>query len=308
MWREISECTAPRGMKVRSLVAAAAVVIMSLGALAEPVAAQEEEARILFEQGRDAYSAGRYGDARDAWVSAYEASGRADLLYNIAQAYRGLGLPVQELDYLQRFVAAVPVTHPSRAPAQTRVEALEARIADTFIVLNQVPADADVLLDGAPMEEQGSTRSLSVMPGPHQVVVVRDGYLPFHATVDAVAGRATSVTVRMEERPVARAHQADGATRALWVSGGVLLAAGAVSGGVAFGQADGTLETSRRADRLRRVGYVADGMMAAGIVLGVVGLIRYLRSEGDVPSEAPSARVGVGVGREGVALTVEGAF
>ncbi|MBK7776874.1 MAG: PEGA domain-containing protein [Sandaracinaceae bacterium] len=303
----------------------------------QPAAAQEEDARLLFEQGREAYSAGRYGDARDAWVSAHEASGRADLLYNIAQAYRGLGLPVQELDYLQRFVAAVPVTHPSRAPAQTRVEALEARIADTFIVLTEVPANADVLLDGAPMEQQGATRSLSVMPGPHQVVVVRDGFLPFHATVDAVAGRATSVTVRMEERPVARAHQADGITRGLWVSGGGLLAAGAVSGGVAFGQADGTLETSRRADRLRRVGYAADGMMAAGgggkgggeqkrgekkrekggkrkkkkkngIVLGVVGLIRYMRSEGDAPSEAPAAQVGFGVGRDGVAFTVEGAF
>ncbi len=295
-------------MVARWFVAALVAVIISFIALPQPAAAQEEDARLLFEQGREAYSAGRYGDARDAWVSAHEASGRADLLYNIAQAYRGLGLPVQELDYLQRFVAAVPVTHPSRAPAQTRVEALEARIADTFIVLTEVPANADVLLDGAPMDEQGATRSLSVMPGPHQVVVVRDGFLPFHATVDAVAGRATSVTVRMEERPVARAHQADGITRGLWVSGGGLLAAGAVSGGVAFGQADGTLETSRRADRLRRVGYAADGMMAAGIVLGVVGLIRYMRSEGDAPSEAPAAQVGFGVGRDGVAFTVEGAF
>lgn len=290
------------------LRAAAVAVIMSLFALPQRALAQEEDARLLFEQGREAYGAGRYADARDAWVSAYESSGRADLLYNIAQAYRGLGLPVQELEFLQRFVAAVPITHPSRAPAQARVEALEARIADTFIVLNEVPADADVLLDGAPMEPQGTTRSLSVMPGPHQVVVVRDGYLPFHATVDAVAGRATSVTVRMEERPVARAHQADGATRGLWLGGGALLAAGAVSGGVAFGQASGTLETSRRAERLRRVGYVADGMMAVGVVLGVVGLIRYMRSEGDVPSNPPAAQVGVGVGRDGVSVTVEGAF
>jgi hypothetical protein len=296
-------------MVARWFVAALVAVIISFIALPQPAAAQEEDARLLFEQGREAYSAGRYGDARDAWVSALTKQAAEPTSSTTSPRLTAASAcPYKELDYLQRFVAAVPVTHPSRAPAQTRVEALEARIADTFIVLTEVPADADVLLDGAPMDEQGATRSLSVMPGPHQVVVVRDGFLPFHATVDAVAGRATSVTVRMEERPVARAHQADGITRGLWVSGGGLLAAGAVSGGVAFGQADGTLETSRRADRLRRVGYAADGMMAAGIVLGVVGLIRYMRSEGDAPSEAPAAQVGFGVGRDGVAFTVEGAF
>lgn len=268
--------------------------------------AQLPDARVLFEQGRAAYAAGRYAEARDAWVQAYEASGHADLLYNVAQAYRGLGQPVRELDYLERFVAAVPITHESRALAQSRVEALQARIADTHIVLREVPADADVLLDGAVVAGRGTERTLDVSPGAHQVLVARDGYLPFQASVDAPAGRTTEVTVRLAERPTVRAHHADTVTRGAWVAGGVLLVAGAVSGGVAYGRAGGTVRGTARAERLQRVGYAADAMMGVGVLMGVVGLVRYLRSDGDVPSDAPA--VSVGVGREAISLQVRGAF
>lgn len=282
-----------------------ALLLIQINGVAQAQGAPDD-ARQLFERGRRAYSAGRYDEARDAWVGAYERSGHADLLYNIAQAYRGLGLAVQELEYLQRFVAAVPITHDSRAAARERAQAIEARIAATRVVLSQVPRSADVLLDGALVAGEGEQRTLQVAPGPHQVVVALDGHLPFHATVDAVAGRSTELIVRLQERPVARAHTADGATRAVWASGAALLAVGAVSGGAAFRAADGTVSSSARADRLRRVGFAADGMLAAGVVLGVVGLVRYLRSDGEVASDSTRVSLDAAPGR--VAVLLQGAF
>ncbi|HTU63997.1 MAG TPA: hypothetical protein VMF89_36275, partial [Polyangiales bacterium] len=64
------------------------------------VSERDVQARRLFEQGREAYSDGRYRDAWAYFHEAYQLSGRPELLFNIGQTADRLG---QEGDALRAF-------------------------------------------------------------------------------------------------------------------------------------------------------------------------------------------------------------
>ena len=65
---------------------------------------EEPEARALFERGQSVYHEGDYETALEAWTRAYELSGRAAILYNIAQAHGRLGRFLDEKRALERFL------------------------------------------------------------------------------------------------------------------------------------------------------------------------------------------------------------
>lgn len=56
----------------------------------EPPPAVEEQANRLYEEGRKQFNLGRYEQAADLWIRAYELNGDPNFLYNVGQAYRQL--------------------------------------------------------------------------------------------------------------------------------------------------------------------------------------------------------------------------
>ena len=68
----------------------------------------ERVARELFEQGRDAYTEGRFEDARELFERSYERSGRPELLYNIAQAAERTRDDEHALETYRAFLEALP--------------------------------------------------------------------------------------------------------------------------------------------------------------------------------------------------------
>lgn len=68
----------------------------------------DEAARLLFESASRAYEAGNFTDALARYVNAYELSGRAPLLYNIAICHDRLEQKAEAADFYERFVTEVP--------------------------------------------------------------------------------------------------------------------------------------------------------------------------------------------------------
>ena len=89
---------------------------------------RDDEARMLFEAGRVAYSAGRFDDALGYFRRAYEISGRAVLLYNVGSAADKLRQDAVALDALRRYLEAVP-TAENREEVEARIRVLAGVVA-----------------------------------------------------------------------------------------------------------------------------------------------------------------------------------
>ena len=61
-------------------------------------------ARALYQQGEEAYAAGRYDDALHAFTAALEHSGRAELYFNLANTYERMGDRPRAADALDQYL------------------------------------------------------------------------------------------------------------------------------------------------------------------------------------------------------------
>jgi tetratricopeptide (TPR) repeat protein len=127
-----------------------AIVLTTASAAGAQVDSENAEARALFEAGRTAYDAGRFGSALDSFRRAYELSARPALLFNMGSAAERLRRDAEALDYYERYLRDVPSAE-NRELVQSRIEFL--RDASTH------PADAahdeQPILD-APSSREGS--------------------------------------------------------------------------------------------------------------------------------------------------------
>src|SRR5690606_34026814 len=105
-----------------------AVLVLSLF-VARPAAAQVSsgaaDARALqfYEQGDEAYAAGRYQEAADAFAQAYQLSPRPLLLYNLANAYERLERYTDAIQMLRAYLDSAPIGE--HAELQARIANLE---------------------------------------------------------------------------------------------------------------------------------------------------------------------------------------
>lgn len=113
------------------------VIAMTLGALAQPLRAQEatseqtasdDEAHVLFEAGRMAFEQGRFVDAYQRFVQAYAMSPRSGLLYNIATAADRSDQTPEAIAAYAQYLAENPAVE-NRAFIEGRLAVLRARPA-----------------------------------------------------------------------------------------------------------------------------------------------------------------------------------
>jgi len=173
--------------------------VLGLLAVASPAAATTEaertEALRDLQEGNRLFDAGDYLAALARFESAYAKVPSAKLFFNLGQVHRRLGRTVEALDFYERYLAETP-----GAPAKLRAEAQQ-RIGDLEKSVASIEIRADgpgreVTVDG---KSQGVTplqRRVRVLPGPHQIVVVRSGAPgapPFVAQVVVQAGQRITV-------------------------------------------------------------------------------------------------------------------
>jgi len=103
-------------------------------------ASEDEHARVLFEQGRQAYQDARYEEALDLFMQAYALSKRPQLLNNIGQAADRLRMDSEALDAYQRYLAEVPDAE-NRPAIENRIAALKVVIESNRTPSVPTPAE-----------------------------------------------------------------------------------------------------------------------------------------------------------------------
>jgi len=144
-------------------------------------------AQDLAAQGTEALQAGRFADAVKAFDAAYRQKPAAALLYNLGLAYKGMGFPGKALEAFESFVGyADPKTEGTNiAAAKNEIERIKNGYARYAVKLT--PATATIDIDGKRVTPESN--ELWVPTGKHNISIKADGFEPYEAPLDVVAGR-----------------------------------------------------------------------------------------------------------------------
>jgi tetratricopeptide (TPR) repeat protein len=155
--------------------------------------ARRADAKARYEEGVQAYSAGRYKDAVDLFLAADRASPSAPLSFNIARAYEKLGDDSGALrwyrDYLRRSPNAA-----NASDVSANIERYEARLAKKGvqqITVLSTPTGATINIDDANVGITPGTFDLS--PGRHRITLLLRGYDDSSSEVDLAPDRAQDI-------------------------------------------------------------------------------------------------------------------
>lgn len=157
-------------------------------------------AKSKYQQGAEAYAAGRFKDAVDLFLAADQLAPSAPLSFNIARAYEKLSDDAGALrwyrDYLRR--------NPDASNAAT-VRPVIAALADSLrrkgvqqLTVLTSPAGATVTVDDRPVGVTPWTGELP--PGEHHVLLSLRGYADAEQSVSLPADQPLDTTVRLEQQ------------------------------------------------------------------------------------------------------------
>ncbi len=198
-------------------------------ARAQP-SSQVEKARALFNAGAQAYSAGKYGHAIEAFKEAHRLSKRAGLLFSIAQAHRRLYFVGRKADDLRAAVdhygaylrvAKAGPRSGEAADALAQLEPIAARLetaepapvgveqktSSQLMITSTIPF-ARLLLDG---KDEGELPFISdVEPGKHRVEVRAPGYETYQREVVLAKRAIVPLDVALKPKPATLSITAPG--------------------------------------------------------------------------------------------------
>ena len=267
---------------IRTTYAALAICVAcsatTARAAAEPSDAQAKaRAQGLLSEGTTAYGRGDYAAALDKFTAAYKIFPSPKLWFNIGQANRDLGRPVEAVEAFDRFLRDA-----GDAPPETLAEARRSG-AELKTKLGQIQVtcavDGTVItVDGKQVGSTPLGEMLWTTPGRHQVAAQHAGFAPAIEDVAVTAGKIAAVTIEVlpiDLRPANKTADAaivgtDGAAGGdqgaapkplyrrtwFWVAVGAVVAAGAgaaiiiaSSGGSGGGGQSGVPATTLGAQR-----------------------------------------------------------
>ena len=201
-------------------VACGLLSVVFVMALAGPVRAGDEveEARILFTAGAQAYAAGRYADAVDAFRAAHALTPeRPTVLFSLAQAERRHFTVVRDPAVLQAaighfrsyldlvpeggrradVVAALGELEPIAASLEQK--SVEASVSKARLLFTTQTPGAVITIDGA---ERSTVPVIeAITPGKHALSVSAPGFIGETREVVAVEGAILPVEINLRERP-----------------------------------------------------------------------------------------------------------
>ncbi|MGE0785872.1 MAG: PEGA domain-containing protein [Sandaracinaceae bacterium] len=236
-----------------------------------------QQARVHFTQGLEQFRAHRYREAIQSFQLANQLVPSADLQYNIARAYEELSDYEQAIEYYQNYLRD-RVDPPDRGQVEQHIAELRERAERERERLLAQPTTGTLRLtanrDGADVELDGASAGTSpwpeareLPPGRHRLSLSREGYVPFRSEVSIEAGVPTVAYADLTPETRYRAIQADRIFT--WIAWGL----GVVALGTAIGLG---VEAGSRSDNLddaRTWAAYSDVALAAGLGLGVLGLV-----------------------------------
>ena len=237
---------------------ATCLILLAILAQASPPTGDPQakaQAQTLLGQGTKLYQQGDVAGALEKFNAAYAAYPSPKLMFNIAQANRDLGRPVEALEAFEKFLAgAADASSETVADVRRSVAELQGRLGRIQIDCEMVGAEVSV--DGRSVGLTPLPELIWATPGHHQVTAKHASAAPAIEDADVTAGSVSTVTVRLAPVAVLVAASAPKAAPSFdaqavtpssgtsegwwlgrewtWVAAGstVLLAAGAVTAGV----------------------------------------------------------------------------
>jgi tetratricopeptide (TPR) repeat protein len=196
--------TVVRWLCVGSVVCIALARSTSASADGPSEEAGTEERRALakgkYQEGADAYSAGRFKDAVDLFLAADHLAPSAPLSFNIARAYEKLGDDAGTLrwyrDYLRRSPNAANAAA-VQAQVTALARALQKKGVQQLTILSS-PAGATVTLDDQPLGVTPLTSELA--PGEHHLLLSLRGYADVERDLTLLPDQPFEQTLRLEQR------------------------------------------------------------------------------------------------------------
>ena len=155
----------------------------------------------LWDEGDQLYGTGRYKEAIEKYLAAYEILPKSDLLYSVATAYQQLENWQDCVTYMDRFLAdAKP--GPKRDRAENSRKSCDARIVrDQLLNIDSDPPGAQVYVDDRERGVQGSTPYRNyVRPGAHVIWVELKGYEPIKQEIEVQVKQPFHINVAMRKR------------------------------------------------------------------------------------------------------------
>lgn len=177
-----------------------------------PVAAQEEEARLLFERGNRHLAAGlraRGGRrarelerALDAYLQVMRLGARTrNVVFNLGITLQELDRPEEAFNAFSEYLRAFELSPEDRAAGEQRLEALRPRVA--VVRVQSTPPGAEVRVDRRDLPPRGETPlEIAVAPGTRRLILTRDGYQEARAEATVAVGSRADVSATLTPAPV----------------------------------------------------------------------------------------------------------
>ncbi len=220
-----------------------------------------ERAEQLFDEGTEAFEAGRYEAALEKMRESYSLSMSYHAAAGLGQVELYLGRHRDAAEHLDFSLRNFPKTADAEGKRQVMTGLEEARQHTFALSIVTNVSGAEILLDGNSLGQTPVDFDLYIDPGEHRLRVEREGYEPFEQALFAPAGgqKALDIELRPSGGHAAGAMHSDAALEAdagrsnwspaktwvLAVGGGVTLAA--AGAGVWF-WSDSSSETDRADD------------------------------------------------------------
>jgi hypothetical protein len=183
---------------MRAAVAATVSLVVVLAGVpaARAVAAEDDPAQRLFNQGVAAARENRWNEAREAFARAYGLSQRPVVLINLAAAEVRTGrLKEAASDYRRILQGDSTETAAFRKAAADMLPALEARIPRIRLHATGLGATDVVEIDGETISSDRLEEPRLVDPGAHAVVVKRSGAERSRVSFSVAEGESHDISV-----------------------------------------------------------------------------------------------------------------
>jgi hypothetical protein len=276
------------------------VALCLLSAVASAQTAPEAEARAHFDRGVVLANGRAFAEAVAEFNRAYELSHSYTVLYNLGQAYIGMGHPIYALDALSRFLdeGGQQVPAATRAQVEATMGQQRRRIA-TIEIRVSLPG-ATIWLDGVEIGKSPLPTPYRVVAGPHEIAAALPGHSPWSQRLTLAGQEQKTVEIGLEPlRPapvmatttVAQAP-ASAATPTAPVSASPLPATATVP--TAPVAPDATAAATSTPTPLRAPSkvpaYIVGGVGIGSLIVGAVFGFRAISKENDSDSACPSDR------------------
>lgn len=170
-------------------------VLLAQTAPTSPPAQDKAKAKALLTEGSNLYEKGDFTGALENFHSAYAAYSSPKIWFNIGQANRDLGRPVEALEAFQKFLdGAADVSAEDKADAQSSVGELQKRLGQLTIVCDK--AGAALSLDGKALGPAPLANPVWAVPGTHQVTAIQKGAIPVVESAEVNVGVNTRVVLK----------------------------------------------------------------------------------------------------------------